>query len=45
MDEESMRDALEIHFQKPSRGGGEVDALGHVPVGKRGLTVFEEDTD
>ncbi|XP_038241251.2 interferon-induced 35 kDa protein isoform X5 [Dermochelys coriacea] len=45
LDEESMRDALEIHFQKPSRGGGEVDALGYVPVGKRALAVFEEDTD
>uniref|UniRef100_A0A8C8RBJ3 Interferon induced protein 35 n=1 Tax=Pelusios castaneus TaxID=367368 RepID=A0A8C8RBJ3_9SAUR len=45
LDEESMRDALEIHFQKPSRGGGEVDALGYVPVGKRGLAVFQEDTD
>ncbi|EMP40531.1 60S ribosomal protein L27 [Chelonia mydas] len=45
LDEESMRDALEIHFQKPSRGGGEVDALGYVPVGKQGLAVFEEDTD
>ncbi|XP_075767708.1 interferon-induced 35 kDa protein [Pelodiscus sinensis] len=45
LDEESMRDALEIHFQKPSRGGGEVDALGYVPAGKQALAVFEEDTD
>ncbi|XP_073181930.1 interferon-induced 35 kDa protein isoform X1 [Lepidochelys kempii] len=45
LDEESMRDTLEIHFQKPSQGGGEVDALGYVPVGKQGLAVFEEDTD
>uniref|UniRef100_K7FBN3 Interferon induced protein 35 n=1 Tax=Pelodiscus sinensis TaxID=13735 RepID=K7FBN3_PELSI len=45
LDEESMRDALEIHFQKPSRGGGEVDALGYVPTGKQALAVFEEDTD
>ncbi|XP_067397047.1 interferon-induced 35 kDa protein isoform X2 [Emydura macquarii macquarii] len=45
LDEESMRDALEIHFQKPSRGGGEVDALGYVPVGQRGFAVFEADTD
>ncbi|TFK10755.1 cyclin-dependent kinase 4 inhibitor C [Platysternon megacephalum] len=45
LDEESMRDALEIHFQKPSRGGGEVDALGYVPVGGQALAVFEEDTD
>ncbi|XP_053870054.1 interferon-induced 35 kDa protein isoform X1 [Malaclemys terrapin pileata] len=45
LDEESMRDALEIHFQKPSRGGGEVDALGYVPVGRQALAVFEEDAD
>ncbi|XP_074834968.1 interferon-induced 35 kDa protein isoform X2 [Carettochelys insculpta] len=45
LDEESMRDALEIHFQKPSRGGGEVDALGYVPAGKWALAVFEEDVD
>uniref|UniRef100_A0A8C3SJB7 NID domain-containing protein n=1 Tax=Chelydra serpentina TaxID=8475 RepID=A0A8C3SJB7_CHESE len=45
LDEESMRDALEIHFQKPSRGGGEVDALGYVPAGKQARAVFEADTD
>uniref|UniRef100_A0A452H6J6 NID domain-containing protein n=1 Tax=Gopherus agassizii TaxID=38772 RepID=A0A452H6J6_9SAUR len=45
LEEEAMRDALEIHFQKPSRGGGEVDALGYVPVGGQALAVFEEDTD
>uniref|UniRef100_A0A8C9LBJ7 Interferon induced protein 35 n=1 Tax=Pavo cristatus TaxID=9049 RepID=A0A8C9LBJ7_PAVCR len=33
--EEPMRDALEIHFQKDSRGGGEVDVLGYVPAGRR----------
>ncbi|XP_009094735.2 interferon-induced 35 kDa protein isoform X2 [Serinus canaria] len=41
---ESMRDALEIHFQKASRGGGEVDALAYVPAGQTGVAVFEEDT-
>ncbi|CAN8202100.1 unnamed protein product [Coccothraustes coccothraustes] len=41
---ESMRDALEIHFQKASRGGGEVDALAYVPAGRTGVAVFEEDT-
>ncbi|XP_015506698.1 interferon-induced 35 kDa protein isoform X1 [Parus major] len=41
---ESMRDALEIHFQKASRGGGEVDALAYVPAGRTGMAVFVEDT-
>ncbi|XP_074705998.1 interferon-induced 35 kDa protein [Strix aluco] len=41
--EEPMRDALEIHFQKTSRGGGEVDALAYVPVGRQGVAVFMED--
>ncbi|XP_036254951.1 interferon-induced 35 kDa protein [Molothrus ater] len=41
---ESMRDALEIHFQKASRGGGEVDALAYVPAGRTGVAVFVEDT-
>ncbi|XP_014814545.1 PREDICTED: interferon-induced 35 kDa protein [Calidris pugnax] len=40
---EAMRDALEIHFQKASRGGGEVDALAYVPAGQWGVAVFEED--
>ncbi|NXO76145.1 IN35 protein, partial [Sitta europaea] len=44
LSEESIRDALEIHFQKGSRGGGEVDALAYVPVGQTGVAVFEEDT-
>ncbi|NXX27217.1 IN35 protein, partial [Nicator chloris] len=44
LSEESMRDALEIHFQKASRGGGEVDALAYVPAGRTGVAVFEEDT-
>ncbi|XP_063260020.1 interferon-induced 35 kDa protein [Prinia subflava] len=44
LSEESMRDALEIHFQKASRGGGEVDALAYVPAGRAGSAVFVEDT-
>ncbi|NWV06284.1 IN35 protein, partial [Ptilonorhynchus violaceus] len=44
LSEESMRDALEIHFQKASRGGGEVDALAYVPAGRTGVAVFVEDT-
>lgn len=41
--EEPMRDALEIHFQKDSRGGGEVDVLGYVPAGRWAVAVFRED--
>ncbi|NWZ45737.1 IN35 protein, partial [Brachypodius atriceps] len=43
LSEESMRDALEIHFQRASRGGGEVDALAYVPAGRTGVAVFVED--
>uniref|UniRef100_A0A8C6IPP7 Uncharacterized protein n=1 Tax=Melopsittacus undulatus TaxID=13146 RepID=A0A8C6IPP7_MELUD len=45
LSEEPMRDMLEIHFQKPSRGGGEVDALGYIPAGGRGVAVFTEDAE
>lgn len=41
--EEPMRDTLEIHFQKASRGGGEVDSLAYVPAGRCGVAVFSED--
>ncbi|NWS30121.1 IN35 protein, partial [Polioptila caerulea] len=44
LNEESMTDALEIHFQKASRGGGEVDAIAYVPAGRTGVAVFVEDT-
>nr|XP_013806894.1 PREDICTED: interferon-induced 35 kDa protein [Apteryx mantelli mantelli] len=43
LDEELTRDALEIHFQKSSRGGGEVDALSYVPEGRQAVAVFRED--
>ncbi|NWR63366.1 IN35 protein, partial [Bucorvus abyssinicus] len=43
--EEAMRDTLEIHFQKASHRGGEVDALGYVPAGRLGVAVFMEDVD
>lgn len=41
--EEAMRDTLEIHFQKTSRGGGEVDVLAYVPAGHQAVAVFRED--
>ncbi|NWX20125.1 IN35 protein, partial [Aegotheles bennettii] len=42
--EEPMKDTLEIHFQKASNNGGEVDAIAYVPEGQRGVAVFMEDT-
>ncbi|XP_004434466.2 PREDICTED: interferon-induced 35 kDa protein [Ceratotherium simum simum] len=40
LDPPELHDILEIHFQKPTRGGGEVEALTVVPQGQRGLAVF-----
>lgn len=40
LDGPELQDILEIHFQKPSRGGGEVESLRVVPPGQRGLAVF-----
>uniref|UniRef100_W5N357 Interferon-induced protein 35 n=1 Tax=Lepisosteus oculatus TaxID=7918 RepID=W5N357_LEPOC len=44
MEEDNMQDNLEIHFQKSSNGGGEVDAFLYSPPGKTALAVFEEDS-
>lgn len=35
-----LHDILEVHFQKPTRGGGEVEALTVVPPGERRLAFF-----
>uniref|UniRef100_UPI00398F3453 interferon-induced 35 kDa protein n=1 Tax=Pristiophorus japonicus TaxID=55135 RepID=UPI00398F3453 len=43
MDEEILQDILEIHFQKPSNGGGEVDAFVYIPEGKSAIVCFEAD--
>ncbi|XP_055983800.1 interferon-induced 35 kDa protein [Sorex fumeus] len=40
LDSPELHDILEIHFQKPTRGGGEVEALAVVPSGQQGLAVF-----
>ncbi|XP_069397681.1 interferon-induced 35 kDa protein isoform X1 [Ovis canadensis] len=40
LDGPELQDILEIHFQKPTRGGGEVEAVTVVPPGQRGLAVF-----
>ncbi|XP_032175703.1 interferon-induced 35 kDa protein isoform X3 [Mustela erminea] len=45
LDGPELQDILEIHFQKPSRGGGEVEALRVVPPGQRGLAVFTAASD
>ncbi|XP_004772679.1 interferon-induced 35 kDa protein isoform X2 [Mustela putorius furo] len=45
LDGPELQDILQIHFQKPSRGGGEVEALRVVPPGQRGLAVFTAASD
>ncbi|XP_062988396.1 interferon-induced 35 kDa protein isoform X2 [Elgaria multicarinata webbii] len=45
LDEELMREALEIHFQKPSKGGGEVEAIIYVPTGRCTVAVFQGEED
>ncbi|XP_048050721.1 N-myc-interactor [Megalobrama amblycephala] len=43
MDEEDLQDHLEIHFQKPSNYGGEVENIQYVPDGKELTAFFSED--
>lgn len=38
-----MQDHLEIHFQKPSNYGGEVESIKYVPQGKKVRAFFNED--
>lgn len=45
MDEEDLQDHLEIHFQKPSNYGGEVQAIKYVPAGKSLTAFFSEDKE
>ncbi|XP_056352675.1 N-myc-interactor isoform X1 [Oenanthe melanoleuca] len=42
-DEESVQDMIEIHFQKPSNGGGEIDKIKYTSRGAAWV-CFEEDT-
>uniref|UniRef100_A0A8C2H5B5 NID domain-containing protein n=1 Tax=Cyprinus carpio TaxID=7962 RepID=A0A8C2H5B5_CYPCA len=44
MDEEDLQDHLEIHFQKPSNYGGEVENIKYVPDGERLTAFFSEDS-
>ncbi|KAM6452182.1 interferon-induced 35 kDa protein isoform 2-T2 [Liasis olivaceus] len=43
LERELMGEALEIHFQKPSKGGGEVEAAVYIPAGHCAVAVFEEE--
>ncbi|XP_060731722.1 N-myc-interactor isoform X2 [Tachysurus vachellii] len=42
-DEEDMQDHLEIHFQKPSNYGGEVESIKFISKGKNLRAFFSED--
>lgn len=42
-DEESVQDMIEIHFQKPSNGGGEIEEIKYISRGAA-YVYFEEDT-
>ncbi|KAM4623153.1 interferon-induced 35 kDa protein [Discoglossus pictus] len=44
-DAETMQDLLELHFQKPSTGGGEVQVIQYIPEGKRVMATFEDDNE
>ncbi|XP_043930816.1 N-myc-interactor [Protopterus annectens] len=44
-DSEDLQDMIEIHFQKPSNYGGEVEAIKFVPQEKSATVYFEEDVD
>ncbi|KAL2081248.1 hypothetical protein ACEWY4_023101 [Coilia grayii] len=43
MEEEDVQDHLEIHFQKPSNYGGEVESIRYVAHGKEVKAFFSED--
>ncbi|XP_007232472.3 N-myc-interactor [Astyanax mexicanus] len=43
-DEEDLQDHLEIHFQKPSNYGGEVETIKYVSAGKELKAFFIEDS-
>lgn len=44
VDEEDLQDHLEIHFQKPSNNGGEIETLKYIERGKALQAFFCEDT-
>ncbi|XP_063045292.1 interferon-induced protein 35 [Engraulis encrasicolus] len=44
MDQESLQDQLEIHFQKTCNGGGEVDDIIYNPLGQTTVAEFDGDS-
>lgn len=44
MEQDSLQDNLEIHFQKTANGGGEVESIVYNPMGNATLAVFVEDS-
>lgn len=44
LDSPELHDVLKVHFQKPTRGGGEVAAVAVVPAGQRGLALFSSES-
>lgn len=43
MDKDNLQDNLEIHFQKTTNGGGEVEGIIYNPLGHTTLALFEDD--
>ncbi|KAK2833037.1 hypothetical protein Q5P01_016926 [Channa striata] len=41
MEPDILQDLLEIHFQKNSNGGGEIEAFLYCPLGEQTSAVFE----
>nr|QXO33271.1 interferon-induced 35 kDa protein [Siniperca chuatsi] len=41
MEQETMQDLLEIHFQKSSNGGGEIEAFLYNPLGQHTSALFD----
>ncbi|XP_038645930.1 N-myc-interactor [Scyliorhinus canicula] len=45
LEEEELQDKLEIHFQKPSNHGGEVESLKYVPKDQKLTVYFDEEME
>lgn len=41
MEADTLQDLLEIHFQKNSNGGGEIEAFLYNPLGQHTSALFE----
>lgn len=41
MEQETLQDLLEIHFQKSINGGGEILAILYNPLGQQASAVFD----